>query len=203
MKEKSMIACHHCDFLMSSPAIKTGDCALCQRCNHKLTRLDPNAINRLLAFAITGLIFLFLTTQFDLLTLNLSGHISQLDLFSSANKLYFDDYKILAILVFIFIFILPVMILCFIVLFIFSLKTGVGKWSQTSLLRLIFLMMPWAMVEVFLVGILVSLIKLVAIAQIDLGWSFWTYSVFCFCYVKILTLVDRYQFWSWIDEAHI
>lgn len=202
MKKEFSIACHHCDFLMTPPTIEEGDCALCHRCNHKITRVDPNAVNRLLAFSMTGLILLFLTTQFDLLTLNLGGNISQLDLFNSANQLYFDDYKILAILVCFFIFILPVMILFFIVLFILSLKTGIGQWSQTSLLRLIFLMMPWAMVEVFLVGILVSLIKLVTIAEVELGLSFWAYAIFCFCYVKVLSLVDRYQFWHWIDEAH-
>ena len=202
MIKEDIIACHHCDFLMSSPVIKAGECALCLRCNHKLTRIYPNAINRLFAFSITGLILLFLTTQFDLLTLNLGGNISQLDLFNSANKLYFDDFKILSILVFFFIFLLPVFILLLIVLFIVSIKTSIGKWSQTSLLRLIFLMMPWAMVEVFLVGILVSLVKLITIAQIELGWSFWTYTVFCFFYVKVLSLVDRYQFWHWIDEAH-
>jgi len=73
---------------------------------------------------------------------------------------------------------------------------------QTTLLRLIFFMMPWAMVEVFLVAILVSVVKLVSIGQLHLDWAFWIYSAFCFCYVKVLSLVDRYQFWHWIDEAH-
>lgn len=202
MFSEQVIACHHCDLLMSPPMIEEGECALCPRCNHKITRLYPNAIDNLLSFSVTGLILLFLTMQFDLLTFNLSGNISQIDLWHSAINLYFDDYKVLSVLVLLFIFILPAIILCLIVLFILSIKTGVAGWMQTSFLRLIFALIPWAMVEVFLVGILVSLVKLVTIAQMDLGWSFWAYAVFCFCYAKVLSLVDRYQFWHWIDEAH-
>jgi paraquat-inducible protein A len=202
MFREQVIACHHCDLLMTPPQIKEGECALCPRCNHKITRWHQNAINSLLSFAVTGLILLFLTTQFNLMTFNLSGNISQIDLYNSALNLYFDDYKTLAILVLFFIFLLPVIILSLIVLFILSIKTGAGCWAQTSMLRLIFLLIPWAMVEVFLVAILVSLVKLVTIAKMDLGWSFWAYVIFCFCYAKVLSLVDRYQFWHWINEAH-
>jgi len=202
MFREQVIACHHCDLLMTPPQIKAGECALCPRCNHKITRLHFNAINNLLSFAATGLILLFLTTQFNLMTFNLAGNISEIDLWHSAINLYFDDFKVLAILVLFFIFLLPAIILLLIVLFILSIKTKIGCGAQTTLLRLIFLLMPWAMVEVFLVGIVVSLVKLVTIAQMHLGLSFWAYVVFCFCYAKVLSLVDRYQFWHWIDEVH-
>lgn len=202
MTIEEVVACHHCDLLMDSPQINAGEYARCPRCHHKITRFHHNAINSLFSFAVTGLILLLLTTQFDLLILNLNGNISELDLWDGANQLYFDDYKILSILIILFIFVLPILFLTFIVLFILSIKTGIGCGMQTTLLRLVFSMMPWVMVEVFLVAILVSIVKLVSIGQLNVGWAFWIYAVFCFCYVKVLSLVDRYQFWHWIDEAH-
>lgn len=202
MTKETVIACHHCDLLMTPPIVEEGQCALCPRCNHKITRLHTGAIHQLLAFSLTGLVLLLFTTQFDLLTFNLSGNISQISVWQSAINMYYDDYKVLSVLVLFFIFLLPAVILTLIVLFILSIKTGVACWAQTTLLRSIFALMPWAMVEVFLVGILVSLVKLVTIAQMGLGWSFWSYAIFCFCYAKVLSLVDKYQFWHWIDEAH-
>jgi len=202
MAVEKFVACHHCDLLMEPPKINAGEYARCPRCHHKITRLHHNAINNLFSFAVTALILLLLTTQFNLLILNLNGNISELDLWDGAAQLYFDDYKILSILIIWFIFILPILFLTFIVLFILSIKTGIGLSMQTTLLRLVFSMMPWIMVEVFLVAILVSIVKLVSIGQLSLGWAFWIYTVFCFCYVKVLSLVDRYQFWHWIDEAH-
>lgn len=199
---EKVVACHHCDLLMDPPKIIAGEYAHCPRCHHKITRLHHNAINNLFSFAITGLILLILTTQFDLLILNLNGNISGLDLWDGASQLYFGDYKILSVLIILFIFILPILFLAFVVAFILSIKTGIGCAMQTTLLRLIFFMMPWAMVEVFLVAILVSIVKLISIGQLHLDWAFWIYSAFCFCYVKVLSLVDRYQFWHWIDEAH-
>lgn len=202
MIDEKVIACHHCDLLMNPPQVNAGEHAHCPRCNHKITRLNYNAINSLFAFAVTGLVLLLLTTQFDLLIINLNGNISELDLWDGANQLYFDDYKVLSILIMLFIFILPMLFLTLIVLFILSIKTGIGLVMQTTMLRLIFSMVPWIMVEVFLVAILVSIVKLISIGQLSLDWAFGIYSVFCFCYVKVLSLVDRYQFWQWIDEAH-
>jgi len=101
---EKVVACHHCDLLMDPPRIIAGEYAHCPRCHHKITRLHHNAINNLFSFAITGLILLILTTQFDLLILNLNGNISGLDLWDGASQLYFGDYKILSVLIILCIF---------------------------------------------------------------------------------------------------
>ncbi|MDP2561439.1 paraquat-inducible protein A [Psychrobium sp. 1_MG-2023] len=196
------IACEHCDLLLQAPKLKQGECAICPRCHHKLSRLRPSAINWLFSYIITGLILLVLSNLFSLMTFNLAGNISEVTLWQSASKLYFEQYKVLSLLVYVFTVVFPGVILLMILLFITTIKLGKQQWYLASLLRLIFALIPWAMAEVFLVGALVSLVKLVTIAKIELGYSFWAYCLFCICYVKVLSLVDKYQFWYWVERCH-
>ncbi len=193
------IACDHCDLLIAAPIIEVGQCALCPRCKHKISRLRPNAFMSLFAYAVTGLVLLVLANLFGLMQFKLAGNVAQITLWQSASELYFDVYKILSILVFLFTIVFPALVLLMIIMFLITIKTGIGKFYMTSLLRLIFTLIPWSMAEVFIVGIIVSLVKLVTIAQMHLGWSFWAYTAFALCYLKVLSLVDRYQFWHWIE----
>jgi len=193
------IACGLCDLVLPTPALTPGQCALCPRCGHKLFRVKDNAIGQLLAYSLTGLILLLLANFFPFMSFSLSGHIMEITLWQAATELYVGPYKLLSLLVFFFIVLFPALILTVIVSFLVSLNWVGSKMFSSTLVRLIFGLLPWAMAEVFFVGVLVSLIKLITIAEIGLGVSFWAYLVFCLCYVKVLTYIDKYQFWHWLD----
>ncbi|NRA70676.1 MAG: paraquat-inducible protein A [Gammaproteobacteria bacterium] len=195
------IACQHCDYLMSFPVLNPGQCALCSRCGHKISRLKVNAINNLMSYSLTGVILLILSLLFPFMSFTLSGNMMEITLWQAATELYSGPYKLLALGVFAFIVLFPAVILGFILLFLVSLNLFGHTFYNSTLLRLIFTLLPWSMAEVFFVAVLVSLIKLVTIAQIGIGLSFGAYLLFCLCYVKVLTLVDKHQFWYWMDLA--
>lgn len=64
-----------------------------------------------------------------------------------------------------------------------------------------FILTPWSMVEVFLIGVLVSLIKIAAMAEVILGISFWAYIAFSVCLTATLANIDRHQLWDWLEEV--
>jgi len=193
------VACGHCDLLLDAPKITEGQFAMCPRCGHKVSRLRNKLMSQLTAFSITALILLGLANTFNFITFNLNGNISEITLWQSALDLYFDQYKYLAVVVFMAITVLPAIVIGLLLFFIAMIKLNLRWQGLSNVLRLIFGLMPWAMAEVFLVGVLVSLVKLVTIAQMGLGWSFWAYGLFCLCYAKVLSLLDRYQMWSWLE----
>jgi paraquat-inducible protein A len=135
------------------------------------------------------------------MSFSLGGNFMEISLWQTATELYMGPYKPLSLLVFFFIVLFPAIILGFIVSFLVTLRLFGSTFYSSSLIRLIFGLLPWAMAEVFIVGVLVSLIKLITIAEIGLGMSFWAYLLFCLCYVKVLTHIDKYQFWHWMDLA--
>lgn len=202
MVKTEYVACDHCDLLLDAPSLTEEQCALCPRCGHKISRLRKNLMSQLTAYGVTALILLVLSNMFSLMTFNLSGNISEINLWQSALNLYFEQYKSLSLIVFIFIVIVPAIVVALILFFIVMIKLNHRPKVLGNILRLIFGLLPWAMAEVFFVGVLVSLVKLITIAQMNLGWSFWAYALFCVCYAKVLSLLDRYQLWSWLERGY-
>ena len=56
------------------------------------------------------------------------------------------------------------------------------------------------MVEVFLIGVVVSLVKLAQLADMQLGFSFWAYVAFSVSFTLALTTLDRFQCWQKIEQ---
>jgi paraquat-inducible protein A len=57
------------------------------------------------------------------------------------------------------------------------------------------------MVEVFVIGVLVSLVKIGAMATVVLGISFWAYVGFAVCFTASLSSLDRLQMWREIEAC--
>ena len=70
------------------------------------------------------------------------------------------------------------------------------------ILRWLFRITHWSMVEVFLIGVLVSLIKIAAMADVIPGISFWAYILFSIAVTYVLSQVDRVQLWRWVNQGH-
>ena len=67
--------------------------------------------------------------------------------------------------------------------------------------RLLFFLSPWSMVEVFVIGVLVSLVKIGAMATVVLGISFWAYVGFAVCFTASISNLDRLQIWREIEAC--
>jgi len=202
IENKQYVACAHCDLLLDAPVLQQDQFSACPRCGHKISRLRKSLMAQLLAFGVTALMLLVLSSCFSLMTMNIGGNISDISLWQSALNLYFDQYKVLSLIVFVLVVLIPAMVVSLILFFVLMIRINVRPKMLSNILRLIFGLLPWAMAEVFLVGVLVSLVKLVTISQIELGFSFWTYALFCICYAKVLSLLDRYQLWSWLSNGY-
>lgn len=52
------------------------------------------------------------------------------------------------------------------------------------------------MVDVFLIGILVSLVKIASLADVGMGNSFWAFCIYTVLVVKCISMVDRHWLWQ-------
>ena len=59
---------------------------------------------------------------------------------------------------------------------------------------------PWNMVEVFLIGILVTFVKLGGLAKILLGISFWAFVALVVVMIASNISVDRHRFWDQLES---
>jgi paraquat-inducible protein A len=65
--------------------------------------------------------------------------------------------------------------------------------------RWLFQLNGWAMVEVFSIGVIVSLVKLSSMARLELGLGFWAYMAFSVAFLVAFAGLDRVSVWQRVD----
>jgi len=57
------------------------------------------------------------------------------------------------------------------------------------------------MIEVFLLGVLVSLLKLNKLADVQFGMGFWAFSMVMVCMAAAISGIDRDEMWDRLEVA--
>jgi len=190
-------ACHECDLLVAVPRLLEGEQANCPRCGNQLAILPRYPLQRPLVYALTSLIMLLCANVLPFLAINAKGLANSMTLFQAAGVLFDEDYRVLSILVYLCMQLLPMTCL----LLICYLYGGYRLLHRPPPLspqacRWLFRLLPWSMVEVFLVGVLVSLIKIASLAEVSIGHGFWCFVVFCLMYIKSMVHLDKSWMWD-------
>ena len=197
--ETLRIACHECDLLITIRPLAEGATASCPRCGHTLAKNTPDGLTRTLALSLAAAISLLFSNLFPFLSLEASGLEQVMTLPQSAYELYLDGYWTIAVLVMGPIMGIPALMLATVAaLAIPLLRNRPAGWLVPAA-RFLFFLSPWSMVEVFVIGVLVSLVKIGAMATVILGVSFWAYIAFAICFIATLTNLDRVLLWRRIE----
>ncbi|MDX2350394.1 MAG: paraquat-inducible protein A [Porticoccus sp.] len=197
--EPVCIACPSCDLVFDVSSLNDGETARCSRCQHFLTTYRADELNRVMAYTISSLILLILACSYPFLELESSGLKSMMTLPETASKLWQYDMQGLAFIVASFIIFLPAFILILVLALVGAL---IMEWRYSWLRpvgRLIYTLQNWAMVDVFFIGVLVSLVKVGGMASMSMGISFWAYAVFSILYILSVYGLDRAQCWHRIE----
>ncbi len=197
---ENMIACHDCDLLLERPDVPPGSVAQCPRCGSTLITRSINSIERSLALAIAGLILFVPANLYPLLTLEAVGIRQSQTVFSSAMSLYNDGLWLVALLILLFVILVPLVKLL-LLLYVSASLHGTGLWRGTVLaLRSYQHLDEWGMLEVYLLGVAVSVVKLIDVAAIEPGLGI--YSLVALILVTLLssTMLNRDLFWHLIGE---
>lgn len=205
-KQQRLISCEECGLVVEIPDIQEGENAHCPRCKHTLTQSYRHPFQRPIAYAIAGLIMLVLSVSFPFMSFSVQGLSQEIGLLNAVEMLDEFQNSALALLLLTTVVILPGIYISF-VLYLYTLaalfknkKIPTQKLQHIKILcKLLFRVEPWLMVDVFLIGVLVSLVKIAAMADIGMGYSFWAFCLYTILIVKCISLVDR----SWLWEQFI
>jgi paraquat-inducible protein A len=170
----AFIACPECDLLQREVRLPPRGVALCQRCKSELYHHTPHALDRTLAFAMCGLILYLLANFFPLLDLVLNGSDNSSTLYGAVLALYHEDLLPLAALVFFTTILVPGLeIVCYLYLLL-PLRFGRRAPGFKLVFRLVQTLRPWGMIEVLMLGVLVAVVKLAAVATVTPGIALWS-----------------------------
>jgi paraquat-inducible protein A len=199
MVAESSMVCHECDLLVGVPRLEIRQKAYCPRCNYLLAANRPYAQRVVFAFATSGLLFLILANAFPFLGFSAKGQERTVTLLQSVAILVTENLPLLAAVVFASIIAIPAMFLISIIYVSFSLANERLYPGTRATLRWALLLLPWSMAEIFLIGILVSFTKIVTIADVALGASFWSYALFTICITIVVLHLDKRELWERVE----
>lgn len=200
-KPVEAIACHCCDLILEISPLEPGRKAHCPRCGHLLSSSKAFAFDKACAYAFSALVFLLLSLPFPFLAFQSQGREQQVSLLQSGYDLVLLGFPVLALLLTLFILFIPALLLSCYLAVLLPLRGGYAFSWMYRLTRFLFTLHPWGMAEVFLIGVLVSLVKIAGMADLVIGMSFWAYVLFAFFLTLTITSVDKLQLWQALDRG--
>jgi len=192
-QSSSIVECHECALSVNISLLLERQKALCPRCGFILSAKHHNALDRILAYSISAILFLLLSLPFEFLAFQSNGIERKIDILASLTILNNNNYHLLAVLEVLTIFVIPALILFILIYLTIALRKGIYPRGGQYLLKLTYKLLPWSMVEIFVVGVLVSLIKIMSLADISLGPSFFTYILFSLAMTAAVVHIDKHQ----------
>ena len=195
------LACPDCDALFTKPDLRAGQRVVCPRCGGDLFSLHPNAVRRAAALVLAAALFFLLANMFPFLTLRADYRDSDMQLAGAVSGLAKQGDPVLATLVGVFTLAAPALLLGALSYVLLPLLRGRRLPGAILVCRMIHEARRWNMIEVFLLGVLVSLLKLGSLATLALGTSFWAFVGLVICIAGALTAIDRKELWAKLEEA--
>ncbi|MGD8629798.1 MAG: paraquat-inducible protein A [Gammaproteobacteria bacterium] len=199
MSTENLIACHECDLLQRLPEHQGSYVARCPRCNALLHRGVKNSIDRTLALTLAGLILFAVANAFPLLAFKLKGQVTQATLISGVLDLYHTGKWEIAALVLLTSIVVPLFELLILLYVFVPLKLNRVPWKMASVFRMAQNLSPWSMMEVFLIGIIVAVVKLVGMATIVPGTALWAFGLLIITLAAAAANMDSQVVWERLE----
>ena len=191
-----LIACHECDLLQHIPRQRQGGKSYCRRCNAVLHRSVRDSLNRTLALTLAGIVLFIVANSFPFLSFKMQGQVTQTTLATGVLDLYRQGMWELALLVLLTSILVPLLQLLLLLYILLPIRLGHTPWQLAPVFRFHQSLGPWGMMEVFMLGILVAVVKLLDMAQILPGLALWSFAILIFMLAGAAAELDPEIIWE-------
>lgn len=197
-----LAACPHCDALQYEVALPPGGVADCTRCGETLYRNPPNGLERTLACALGAAVLFLIANAYPVFGLDAQGGAeTTASLFDTVQALWTRGTPSVAVLVFVTIIAAPAIEIAMFIWLLAFLQFGRVAPGSGLAFRTLRQIEQWGMVEVFMLGTLVSLVKLTGIADVDPGPGLYALGGTMALLAAAWAFFDRKAFWDRVEQV--
>ncbi|MDH6300502.1 paraquat-inducible protein A [Polynucleobacter sphagniphilus] len=200
MQLEKLLVCNQCDLMHQKPILEAGATAYCSRCANILYRFKPFGLRKSLAYALTAASLFLISNLFPIVTISTQGLINSATLLKAIHTLIQDDMWIIAILVFITTFLMPALEIGALIYLLLPLTMGRILPGASIAFRLLCLVKYWVMVEVFIMGLLVTITKLTAFASVKPDIALGSFALLMLFITAAVSNFDSRVFWSEMEK---
>ncbi|MFA6040289.1 MAG: paraquat-inducible protein A [Methylophilus sp.] len=183
----NVVVCEYCDTMHRKMVLKAGQAAYCQCCNAKLHIVSNKLSKYLLPLTLAALVMFVIANSFPILEMQVQGKTSTVTLIGSLILLKQDGAPLVSGLILLTTMLSPLLHIGIIMYVIYAYQTQKTLPGMHLLIRLLQVLLPWGMVEVFMLGILVAVIKLSSVATIIPGVALWAFVALSILMTLIIT----------------
>ncbi|MCI0915394.1 MULTISPECIES: paraquat-inducible protein A [Pseudomonas] len=191
-----LVACHECDLLMRKPQLQHNEKAQCPRCGYELYAHRHNVVNRSLALALTALLLFVPANFLPIMQLHLLGQTSDDTVWSGVLGLYNSEMRGVAVVVFLCSMAVPFLKLMCQLMVLLSIRLNVGRSYGLLIYRIYHHLRDWGMLEVYFMGVLVAIVKLVDLAELTIGLGLFCFISLLLIQVWLEVVMSPHQIWS-------
>jgi len=196
MSHNDLIACHECDLLQRGVALAPGGSLRCARCGATLAHRPRHGFDRSLPLFVAAAILLVMANAFPIVTLQLQGDETDATLLRAARVMFDEERPDVALLVLVTGVLAPAIQIAAALYVLVALRMRRLPRGFAAAFRLFRQSAPWAMVEVFALGVLVSMVKLAHVATIVPGIALWSFGVLMVVLAAAVNTLDPRDVWA-------
>ncbi|NNE37853.1 MAG: paraquat-inducible protein A, partial [Gammaproteobacteria bacterium] len=194
-----IIACHECDQLYHYEPISVSGMASCTQCGAELYRHVKNSLDRGIALYLTALMLFILANVYPFLSLELGGRVEENILLSSGIAMYQMGMPDLGILIFFTSIGFPFISIISMLYILIPLRLGIVPPAMGLFYRLVEAINPWSLVSVFMLGVLISIVKLQDLANVITGPSLYALVGLLVAFAAARANFDPESIWEHFD----
>ena len=195
----NFIICPDCDLLLPEKTPPLGYSISCPRCGKRLRKPKKNSVLRTFVLSTTGLLIYLPAILLPLMTFKSLGFSDSANVIESIVNFYQNDYYFVSLMVFFSSLVFPLLLLT--IMFCISLNLLLGHYPAylSRFFRTYQQLEEWSMVEVYLLGIMITIVKMADSSEIV-----YHSGIFCFVCLVLLSLaistsIDKEYFWRLIE----
>lgn len=201
MDSETLTACHECDLILKIPTDAAEKAVItCPRCEAVIRKKKKNSLDRALALALAGLILFIVVNVFPFIGIRIDERIQRTVLITGVIQLYYHGQIALAVLVFVNIILAPFFLVTGLLYVLIPIQFGKVPKNLPVVFRFVRNLQDWSMIDVFMLGIFVSVIKLAGMAEIIVGPAL--YALFALIFIKtfMISVLDPMEVWEKWEE---
>ena len=201
MEQDKYVACEICDTVHHKQHLAGLAVARCTRCGSVLYRhVGLRSADRQLAIAFGALITFLIANAFPIVELETNGLTTRTTLIEAIINLVSGDRTVIAVMVALATIVFPLMEMLALIYLLLPLRLGRRSPGFDVVLRGIQAVRPWGMIEVFMLGVLITVVKMTSIARVIPEIALFAFGVLSFL-IAALVSFDPRDLWDLADDT--
>lgn len=194
-----LIICEHCDSVYRRRTLARGDVADCVVCGAVLERHQWIGIEGQFALVVTSAIVFLIANLSPIVTLGLSGMTSATTLWGAVIAMWMDGAQLVAFLTAMTLFFFPLSQIAIFGWVLWFARTGRRAPGFARAMWALVNIKPWSMIEVFMLGTLVAVVKAHTYFDVVPGAGIWAFGVLTLL-ITVFSSLDPRELWTLTRE---